>query len=667
MKSLHILYLAIIQIFCFIPTILHAQVKDSVNIQQQIKEVEVTSQRKISPTLSTNSVQTLSSKTIDDIGILSVSDAIRRFSGVVVKDFGGIGGMKTISVRGVGSEHTAVLYDGIAVGNAKSGQIDIGQFSLDNVEMLSLTIGQSDDIFQTARATAAVGVLNIETKKPLLLERKFQGSIQLRAGSWGQFNPYLYYAHKLNNKFSISLDGSWQRADGGYKFERKNVNKTISEKRKNSDVNIFRSELNLFGHLSDKQNISLKIYYFDSEQGLPGSFVLYTQNANERLWTKNFFTQAKYQNKFNSKFDLQVQGKYSHMYTKYIDKDGKYENGISKNIFEQNEVYLTSTLLYNYSKRISFSLAEDVSNANLSGDIENFAFPKRYSSLTALSAKYTDNRLSIVGKLLGTYITEDTKNNITADNFSRLSPSVSLSYKILKNQNLRIRASYKDIFRAPTFNDLYYSNMGNRNLKPEKTQQYNIGATWSHFFSDLLPFVSITTDVYQNSVSDKIIIYPSSFFPKTVNLGKVNINGVDISLNSHLDFTEKWGVDFSANYTYQKAIDKTDSEDKNYKDQIPYTPVHFGGGSIILQNPYVNISYSVLGSGKTYADAQNIDRNKIDGYFDHSVSLNKSFSLRNFKLYVQFDISNISNKTYYIMKDYPMPGRAYRITTRLNF
>lgn len=643
-----------------------AQVIDS-TYSHHIKEVQVTAQLSPSITLSTNSLQTINSQTIDNAGILSIADAVRRFSGVVVKDFGGIGGMKTISVRGVGSEHTSVLYDGIAVSNAMSGQIDISQFSLDNVEMLSMTIGQPDNIFRTARASSAVGVLNIETKRPSFKQNNYNAIVQLRSGSWGLFNPYVYYAYKLSNKFSVSYDGSWQRADGQYKFKKDNGNTTMSQKRQNTDVNIWRSELNLFGHLDSKQDLSMKIYFFDSEQGLPGPYVLYADKNDERLWSKNFFAQAKYLNRINQKLNIQVQGKYSNTSTKYIDKNPKYEGGILDNRYKQNELYLTSTLLYNYTENLSFSLAEDVSYATLDANIEYFAYPKRYSSLTAFCVKYTQRRFSIIGNMLGTYITENVKKGTASDDRQRISPSISMSYKIMNNENVRLRASFKDIFRAPTFNDLYYTTVGNKSLKPEKTQQYNLGITWSKSFSSFFEFFTFTSDIYHNNVKDKIIIYPSSFYPKTINLGKVEINGIDISMNSRFAFSDKIHLDISGNYSYQDAIDKTNSTDKNYKDQIPYTPKHSGGGMLSIENPYVNISYSIIASGKTYADAQNIERNLIDGYTDQTISLNKSFLINGIMLRTQADVSNISNKTYYIMSNYPMPGRAYRFTIRCNF
>ena len=132
----------------------------------QIEKVTVTARRSPNKVTSAVPVQTMSQQDISRLGIQNMADAVRRFAGANVKDYGGIGGLKTVSIRNMGAAHTAVSYDGVAVSNCQAGQIDIGRFSLDNVSMLSLAIGQSEDLLQSARLYASAGVLGIETEKP---------------------------------------------------------------------------------------------------------------------------------------------------------------------------------------------------------------------------------------------------------------------------------------------------------------------------------------------------------------------------------------------------------------------------------------------------------------------------------------------------------------------
>ncbi len=173
----------------------------------------------------------------------------------------------------------------------------------------------------------------------------------------------------------------------------------------------------------------------------------------------------------------------------------------------------------------------------------------------------------------------------------------------------------------PSFNDLYYGQVGNTNLKPESTTQYNLGLTYSRSINELIPYVSVTADAYYNKVKDKIIAIPTKnlFIWSMVNLGKVDIKGIDIAGNISLQPWEKLRVNLSGNYTYQRALDMTEPGGKTYKQQIAYTPRVSGSGQAGIETPWVNLSYSFLFSGKRYMLGQNLRENRLDSYSDHSI------------------------------------------------
>ena len=95
--------------------------------------------------------QSISGAELERLNSLSVADALRYFSGVQIKDYGGIGGIKTVNIRSMGTNHVGVFYNGMQLGNAQNGQVDLGRYSLDNVEEISLYNGQKSDIFQSAK------------------------------------------------------------------------------------------------------------------------------------------------------------------------------------------------------------------------------------------------------------------------------------------------------------------------------------------------------------------------------------------------------------------------------------------------------------------------------------------------------------------------------------
>ncbi|MCD8193515.1 MAG: TonB-dependent receptor [Tannerellaceae bacterium] len=641
-------------------TYLPAQQVDTTTTYQ-LSGVEVVEKARPVTTREGAPLQLLDRTGIERLGLQDLSEAVRRFSGVSVKDYGGIGGLKTVSVRSLGAQHTAVSYDGVTITNAQSGQVDISRFSLDNVEAVSLSIGQTDQIFQTARMYASAGALNIQTEIPRLDTRPYRLQGQVKAGSFGLVNPSVRYEQRLSKQYALSFHTDWLRADGEYPFTFTNGDIVTEEKRKNSDIKSFRSELNLFADWQKQGTLRVKGYWFDSKRGLPGSVILYNDYHKERLQNRNGFVQAVYENRFNEYLTFKGQGKFDYSWTRYQDFHSKYVDGEQRDVYTQREYYISGALLYSPIQYVSFSIAEDFFVNTLDATTPKCPFPTRYTSLTALAAQYKSSRLTATASLLGTFITEELEIGEAAGDRKRLTPAFSLSYRILSSQNLRVRASYKDIFRTPTFNDLYYDRIGNKELESEKAQQYNLGFTWSGAVSPIrLEYISITADGFYNRATDKIVALPTMFIWKMMNMGKVNIKGIDVNVSTRFALPHQLFLQLDGSYSWQEATDATDKDSKIYGHQIPYTPLHSGNVSVAFENPWINMSWLLTAVGERYALQQNIEANRIDSYVEQQLSFNRSFRWKGCTIRLSAEIVNLGDVTYDVIRYYPMPGRSYR-------
>ena len=253
--------------------------------------------------------------------------------------------------------------------------------------------------------------------------------------------------------------------------------------------------------------------------------------------------------------------------------------------------------------------------------------------------------------------------NTSAPDKSVWTPTLIGSFQPFTTRDFYINAFYKRVFRMPTFNDLYYTNIGYSNLKPEYTNQYNIGLDYTWRNLGKLHYLNAKIDMYYNEVEDKIIAAPngSMFRWMMMNLGKVQIKGADVKIQGHLNLSD---FDFKStlNYTYQKAQDYTSQSRSYYKDQIPYVPVH--SGSFILNSTYKTwgLNYSFLYVGVRYDANQNNNKyNYIKPWFTHDFSIQKSFELKKIRFNGSFEVNNIMNKYYDIVLNYPMPGRQFKI------
>ena len=644
-----------------------AQTADTTRVHE-LQQVDVSAIRRPSVVRSAAPLQVVSGAEMERLGYQSLADAVRRFSGVTVKDYGGIGGLKTVSVRSLGAYHTGVMYDGIAVSNCQAGQIDIGRFSLDNVSQVTLAVGQEDDIFQPARMFASAGVLSIQTQRPEFRgNRDYSLQLRMKGGSFGLVNPSLRYARRLASRTSLSVDGDFLRADGTYPFTLKNGKSVTREKRYNSDILSWHTEANLYSLLRDSSRLTAKAYYFQSERGLPGGVIFYNPYNKERLWDRNFFAQTGYEKHFNPRWALKGALKYNYSWSRYQDINVKYDGGKQEDRNRQQEYYGTATVQYVPSEHLTVSLATDFAVNKLRNNLPNCPFPTRYTSYSVLALKYHYRFLTVTANVLNTFVTEKVKSGERPENRHKFTPFAALALRPWHDRNLYLRFLYKNTFRVPTFNDLYYLRIGNTGLRPEWAKEYSGGITWSGTPWNFIDFLSVTADVYYNRVTDKIVAFPSTYVWKMLNLGKTDITGADVNVRAEIPLYNRIGLHFSAGYTWQKAIDVTDKESKNYKEQIPYTPCHSGSGALQVQTPWVNMAYTVIGVGERYVLLQNIPANRIEGYAEHTFSLSREFTGKNFRLRLQAELVNFTDEQYDIIKYYPMPGRSYRLSATLRF
>lgn len=655
---------------------LYAQYKtDSI---QHLPEVIITEKKGDRELRSSTPMQTLTRESLQNLNALQLSDALKHLTGVTVKDYGGIGGLKTISVRGLGASHTGVMYNGVAISDVQTGQIDIGRFSLDNIDNVSLYSGQSDQIFMPARAFSSASYLNIISIKPFFNSNDdpINGKVSIKTGSLGLFNPTIASNFKISDKLIATLFGEWLSAHGKYPYTlnygKVGIDSSSVEKRINSDVQNLRLEAAFFADISKKTKGDIRVYYFQSERGLPGATIFYNTKSfsKQRLWDKTFFTQAHFEHEFSSKWAIQADAKYNRSYLRYLDPTYPGEAGKIEDVFNQNESYASISMLYRPTQSFSISIANDITSATMFSERESFSTPNRITTQTAIAVKWINEQFLTTASLLSTQTFESTEVGNPANNISKFSPHLSFSYKPFIEANLRLRSFYKHSYRLPTFNDLYYPLVGLRNLRPENTNQFNIGATYSTQSINKSIFATFTIDAYHNRINDKIIAYPSGNLHQwtMMNLGEVHINGIDLTSQSIYNISQDINILLGISYTYQNALDKTNPDKINYNHQIAYTPRHSGSARAAVKLASIKFSYNLLWSGQRYTNGYNINEYKLKGYSDHSASISKDFKQNKNQYYtVGIEALNILNKNYEIIKNYPMAGRTIRLYLTMNF
>lgn len=641
-------------------------------IARDLSELSVAARRTPEAVLATKPVHEMKHTEMQQLGLTTLADALKLFVGTEVRDYGGIGGMKTVSVRSLGAHHTAVSYDGLTLSNTQAGQIDIGRYQLDGVSAVSMSVGANDDLLQSARHSASGGVLNIISEQPCFFEgRSSMFRARLRGGSFGLVAPSLRYAQRLGANTAFTLDGLMLRADGQYPFILRNADTHTSEKRHNSDVFSWQSEINVYHTLRDSSLLKLKGSYYDSHRGLPGAVILYNPFSDDRLSERDGFAQAVFEKSFNASFALRSGLKYTHTRSHFEGSNAAYTGGRQVDHSRQDEAYATTSVRWSPFPSLAFALAQDVSVNLLHSNIyinTNFDVPNpcRTTSLTALSGRFHTGRISADATLLGTYAVEHVEAGTAPPVRRHLSPTVAFSYRLLPTHSFFLRLMYKHTYRLPSFNDTYYRRMGNPNLRPERANEFNLGLTLNLPSTSWQQFLSVTLDGYYNRVTDKIVAFPAAYVWRMANFGLVNIYGLDATLATEIPLCRLLSIGLTASYTYQQALD-ADSRSATYNRQLPYTPRNHGAVSAIAHTPWVNLGYSVHYSSARYSSPQNRNSERLAPYAEHALTLTRSLAFNLCQLDLGLSVHNLTAARYEIIQYYPMPGRSLYATAAITF
>lgn len=622
-----------------------------VDTVQHVDEVEVYGKRPLA------TAQTLRGADLQALSATSVADALKYFSGVQIKDYGGLGGLKTINVRSLGAQHVGVYVDGIRITNAQNGTVDLGKYSLSAMESVSLYNANKLDNCQSASEYASGATVYLRTRRPV----KDSLSVQLRRASFAT------YMVKGNAQFawrgwSGFADGEWTDSRGDYPFRYESQYEDTVGRRSNSDIRYARIEGALF-----RNGFSSHIYYYDSERGCPGGIVrrLSDKYVNVgREWDRDFFVQASYQQEFAGHHRVKANAKYTNEYLRYCTDYPENQNTARvDNHYRQEDGY--GALCYGYTPWpwLSLSTSYDVRYSKLRADLKRFDNVFRLDQKEVVAAQMNLQGVQAAASMLHQHYHDFTFVHAgAADPLDRWTPAFSLAYTL---QGVTLRAWYKKIFRAPTLNDLYYTQVGNRNLQPEYTKQWNLGAEWHATLhpsrSDLR--VSLQADVYQNKIENRIVCLPlkGTYTWSMMNYGYTFCQGLNATASASYD-TGLWHFSLLGSLTWQRDVDRTNPGDEDTYDMpICYSPRLSHGLTAIAQWRELSLTLSHLYVGErmwSYADPEDI----LSPYNNIDLKLAYTTTLRKMSVGLCLEVSDLLDEQYEHIPRYPMPGRNYRLT-----
>lgn len=622
--------------------------KDSVITTSHIDEVEITAMSISSDLHSLSPNYSLKSADFQRLNISDITSALRRLPGTTLRDYGGAGGMKTVSVRGMGAQHTGVALDGILLTDLQSGQIDLQQFNLSEITSLSLAIAGSADIFQPALNLARGAVLSITTSDTI------PSSVAMSVGSWGYMSPSASMRFNLG-KMRLSLKGNYTKAENDYPFTVENGVATHKERRNNSRLKHGNINITSLWNIANEMQLKSTVRLLDSDRELPGLVRLYINENDETLRDRGILAQSVLTSRLATSLWIKTGLRWNWAEQAY--HNGLPNGFIRSERYIQREYYATTSVLYKPINNLDLGYSVDYFHNNmLSTALEN-SNPRRDTWLQSVSGKYSLRKFNVVTSLLNSNIGKE----------HSLSPTVMLSYMPFARHDLTVRLSAKDAFRMPSMTEQYYYHFGSQNLRPEKSQQLNLGITYASHNSKSRLNAKMTADIYINKVSDKIVAIPFNMFVwRYLNLTKTIGRGADLTTELNYDLCRFGQMTLTANYSYQR-VGMFEVREPFVDNQIAYMPNHSGNATLSWINRWCNIATTLSGASEQWTNNEH-NGDALPAYREVAVSLFRTFRLsKSTSLDIDLVVQNLFNEEYSLIALYPMPGRNIKLNVKYKF
>ena len=580
-----------------------------------------------------------------------LTDALRGLTGIQLRDYGGLGGLKTVNIRSLGSEHTGVFIDGIPVDNAQNMQVDLGRFAPEMYTRVQVYNGQRDALLQGAREYGSSAVLYLESAPPLADGRPWRLSVRMTAGPFVAAQPSIIL-EKCLGRVTARLSGGAVFSNGQYPFHvqdtRIGPDGTLTGYdtvmvRRGGDLRSLRAEGQLFG-----RGWRLHGYVYGSDRGLPGPVFKRAGDwpqSRDRQRDLNSFLQGGGRWAIGQRNTLEIKGKYSYDDLTFRDYS-EYDATLAPAEFRyrQHQIYLSAADAQDMTSWWKISLAADFQMNALQSNLPHFVQPRRYTGYAAFSNLWVFRRLKATASLLYTRLWDIS----LAGKSSRqaLSPFVSVHVRMMPGWTLEGFA--KRSFRMPSFNDLYYTTVGNASLRPEDAWQFQLGSAWAGG-----PW-QLRGAVYHNRITDKIIAVPaaSQFRWSMYNIAQVRILGAEVRAG----YSRQLGphaVSATLRYTFQKARNAGDSPWAGH--QIPYIPVHSGQADIHWGFRGWSADLCLAAWSERFSSQANLPAYRLAPVLTLDASLSREWPLGPGSLSVSLQGRNLTGSRYEMVKGYPMP------------
>ena len=550
--------------------------------------------------LGTN-LTVITRKSIEEKNAKTLGDVLEDELGISYKSYGPLGQNVSISMRGATTGQTLVLIDGRRINEiGTGGGADFNSIPASMIEKVEIIRGSGSAMYGTG---AFGGVINVITKKADTLTPNI--------------NPYFSYG--TFNTINAGITGA---------YANETISLLVAPSVLSSDgyrMNSFYNSKNIFGNFAVKTTENSEIAFsgqvYDADLGNPGPVAWASDTAKQ--FENNNYSKLDYNTQYQD-FNIKISGYNSQNKRLSYDLANYYDNTYYTDI-----VGIKS--LFSYKEFIFAGMEwEKITYKQL----DNMYSVEQINRSRENSAFYIQTILNIEKLTLIPVIRAD----MNTDYSDVATPALSAIFKI--NDSVKLSANISKVWNAPSFGQIYGDNtwyISNYDLKPEKGTSSDIGIEYtSKDFSAMATCFYIDT----NNLIQNILVAPLMYQYQAQNIGQTKQYGYEVELGYNMYKILKHKL----NYTYLRAEDKQTNRDLTYK---PMHKINYGLTVLPVKQVKINADISYVA---TILDEY---RNYFKDYC--TVNLRVDYQItKNVSIWAKCD--NITNETYQLSLDYPMPG-----------
>jgi vitamin B12 transporter len=575
-----------------------------------LEDVVVTSSRVAQPVSEViGSVTVITREQIEQRQVNSLQDLLRGELGIDISNNGGPGKISSLYLRGANSTQTLILVDGVRLGSATAGATSIEFIPVEQIERIEIVRGPRSSLYGS---DAIGGVIQIFT-------RTNDGfSAGVGAGSYSTQNYSAGFGMQ-GDTLRFSVNGNYLQTDGFNSCVGSFSNGCFTVEPDDDGYRNSSASAQLgyaFGELAD---LELRTLYTQGFTEFDGSFV------NESRF-RNSAPSLKLRVTPNDALSFTLSGGITQ------DKSYSFENSAYMSRFNTEKRNAGLQMDWQIGQQ-KISVGADYLNDVVDSD-------------TAFIVSERDNN-GLYAQYLGKLGTHELSASVRRDDNEQFGThsTGNLGWKwFVLDQALAINAGWGKAFHAPTFNDLYYPyGYGNPNLKPERSQSYELGVSGKKDWFDW------SVQAYSTQADD-LIAYNNAFLPD--NVSKARMQGVETAVNG------TWRkLRAGLNYTHQDP--RSRQAGSNFDHLLARRARNSGRFDLSYDFGAALISTSVNAVGPRFDNLANTL--SMAGYttvdLRANVTLSKAFAL-------QVTLGNFFDRHYETVRYYNEEGRTVYVTLR---